>query len=85
MSTYLDSCTDLQGRTWHVNDRILHRIPGVRSDAGKVIEIFSPIAAVRVRVAFDDGGIAPCYLSECTLLRRRTEDEIPYCATEGGT
>jgi hypothetical protein len=79
---YLDSCTDLQGRTWYVNDRILHRIPGVRSDAGKVAEIYCPISAVRVRVVFDDGGSAPCYLSECVLVRRRTADEVPYAAGE---
>jgi hypothetical protein len=84
-TTYHDRCTDLQGRTWQINDRILHRIPGVRSDVGKVTEIYCQIGAVRVRVTFDDGGMAPVYLSECTLIRRRTDDEIPYCAMEGGS
>ena len=80
MSTYLDHCTDLQGRIWHINDRILHVIQGARSDAGKVALIYSPLCAVRVLIAFDDGGLYPAYLSECSLLRRRTKDEIPYAA-----
>lgn len=81
-SPYVDSCTDLQGRTWYVNDRILHRIPGVRSDAGKVAELFSGSASYRAIVQFDDGGRVAVYLSECVLIRRRTADEIPYAALD---
>lgn len=81
-STYVDSCTDLQGRTWYVNDRILHRIPGVRSDAGRIAELFTGTAAYRAIVVFDDGGVTSVYISECALIRRRTADEIPYCSEE---
>jgi len=82
MTTYLDSATDLQGQWWYVNDRVRHTIPGVRSDAGRIVEIPARVV-VRVVVAFDDGGRAPCYCSELTLIRRRTADEVPYAALEG--
>lgn len=78
---YVDSTIDLQGRQWFVNDRVVHRIPGVRSDAGKICELF-PGAMVRCMILFDDGGRVACYFSELALLRRRTADEIPYAALE---
>ncbi len=87
MIPYIDTTVDLQDRRWYVNDRVAHTIPGVRTDAGKIAELFTAtpggLGRVRCIVQFDDGGRCPIYFSELVLLRRRLEDEIPCAALEG--
>jgi hypothetical protein len=78
---YIDQLTDVRGQVWRVNDRILHVIPGVRSDAGKIIEVYAVGSAVRV--ALDSGGQYFAWTSDLQLVRRRTEEEIPMCAKGG--
>jgi len=80
MIPFVDSITDLQGKVWRVNDRVLHTIPGVRTDLGRISELCTRVRAV---VTFEDGGRVPIYFSELALISRRTRDEIPYAAGEG--
>lgn len=82
MAPFIDSITDLQGKIWRVNDRVLHTIPGVRSDVGRISEL---LTRVRATVTFEDGGRCAIYFSELVLVSRRTKDEIPYAAGEGIT
>ena len=82
-SAYIDTTIDLAGRRWFVNDRVLHSIPGVRSDLGRISELYSG-AVVRCRVTFDDGGMAPIYFSELALVGRRTVNDVPFAAAESG-
>jgi hypothetical protein len=81
--TYIDTMIDLSSRRWYVNDRVLHTIPGVRSDLGKIAELYH--GGVRALIVFDvDGGRAPCYFSELALVSRRTSEDVPYAALEAG-
>lgn len=82
-TAYVDTTIDLAGRRWFVNDRVLHTIPGVRSDLGRISELYSG-AVVRCRVTFDDGGMAPIYFSELALVGRRSALDVPYAAAEAG-
>jgi hypothetical protein len=82
-TAYVDTAIDLAGRRWYVNDRVLHTIPGVRSDVGRITELYAG-AVVRCRVTFDDGASAPIYFSELALVGRRTLDDAPFAAAESG-
>lgn len=80
-TAYVDTTTDLAGRRWYVNDRVLHTIPGVRSDLGRITGLYAG-AVVRCQVTFEDGGQAPIYFSELALVGRRTADDVPFAAAE---
>lgn len=75
--TYIDKTTDLNGNDWFINDVVEHKTACMNM-VGKIAIIDAPRSdAVRV-----DFGvmIAPVWLSELTLVRRRTADEIPFAA-----
>jgi hypothetical protein len=83
-TAYVDTVIDLTGRRWYVNDRVLHTMPGIRSDLGRISRL-SAGAVVRCVVTFDaDQMSAPVYFSELALVGRRTAEEMPCAASEPG-
>lgn len=83
-TAYVDTVIDLAGRRWYINDRVVHTIPGVRSDLGRISQLFNG-AVVRCVVTFDaDQLSAPVYFSELTPAGRRPADDMPYAALDAG-
>ena len=82
MTTFIDTLQDRHGNTWQVNDRALYRIPGVRTDACRIMQLIpftsDPVHIAAIRVEFDDlGGFPTVEPESLELIRRRTADEKP--------